>query len=296
MTAGAGKVRARILGVIAATAGLFFLAGFRPAAPWAGPRRPSPPPSFSQEPAGRVIEQKTDRFDISAHVFILGNMGDIGTMTIESGLREIGGRLEKSLRLSGSSNPETRKKYDYRGEATILKRLPLKADGTVDEDAVKEWRGYESTASSSLKLNKKFQSEEIVFYGDHIVSTREDGTVKQTEGSSGSFLSPLEYLMEHDIKVGEVIETPYVLNGVPRIFRSEVTDLVTVSNFRARAYQIDISSYDKVKADDKGSKDVWRKKGNIRVWFCKTEPYRNKILQMRIKFRWYLWLYFDLKK
>jgi hypothetical protein len=296
MTAGAGKVRARILGAAAATAGLLFLAGFRPAVSWSGPRRPSPLPASSQEPAGRVIEQKTDRFDISAHVFILGNMGDIGTMTIESGLREIWGRLEKSLRLSGSSNPETRKKYDYRGEATILKRFPLKADGTVDEDAVKEWRGYESTASSFLKLNKKFQSEEIVFFSDHIVSTREDGTVKQTEGSSGSFLSPLEYLMEHDIKVGEVIETPYVLNGVPRIFRSEVTDLVTVSDFHARAYQIDISSYDKVKVDDKKSKDVWRKKGNIRVWFCKTEPYRNKILQMRIKFRWYLWLYFDLKR
>ncbi|MGZ7065436.1 MAG: hypothetical protein ACXVI6_03680, partial [Candidatus Aminicenantales bacterium] len=71
---------------------------------------------------------------------------------------------------------------------------------------------------------------------------------------------------------------------------------VTLSEYHARAFQIDISSYDKVKAEDKGSRDVWKKKGNIRVWFCKNEPYRNEILRMKIKFRWYLWLYFDLKR
>ncbi|MGA2531707.1 MAG: hypothetical protein ABSG19_01580 [Candidatus Aminicenantales bacterium] len=292
MTAGAGKSRTRVRRGVSLIAGLIILAGLRSAVFPSSPRQETPP----QVPSVRVIEERTSPFNISAHVFILGNMGDIGTMTIESALREKGDRLEKSLRVYGSSNEETRKKYDYRGQADILKVLPLRADGSVDEEAVRDWRDYESSASSSLKLNRKFQSEKIDFFRDHIVSTREDGKVRETAGSYGSFLSPLEYLMEHDIKVGEVIETPYVLNGVPRIFRSEVTDLVTLSDFHARAYQIDISSYDKVKAEDKGSRDVWKKKGNIRVWFCKNEPYRNEILRMKIKFRWYLWLYFDLKK
>ncbi len=292
MTAGAAKGRTRVRRGVSLTVGLLFLAGLRAAVPSPTPRQEAPP----QDPAVRVVEERTSPYNISAHVFILGNMGDIGTMTIESALREKGGRLEKSLRVAGSSNEQTRKKYDYRGQADILKVLPLRADGCVDEEAVRDWRGYESLASSSLKLNKKFQSEKIEFFRDHIVSTREDGKVREAEGTYGSFLSPLEYLMEHDIKVGEVIETPYVLNGVPRIFRSEVTDLVTLSEYHTRAFQIDISSYDSVKAEVKGSRDVWKKKGNIRVWFCKTEPYRNEILRMKIKFRWYLWLYFDLKK
>lgn len=292
MTAGAGKSRTRVRRGVSVIAGLLLLVALRPAVVSSTSRQETP----AQEPSVRVVEERASPFNISAHVFILGNMGDIGTMTIESALREKAGRLEKSLRVSGSSNEQTRKKYDYRGQADIVKVLPLRADGSVDEEAVREWRGYESSASSSLKLNKRFQSEKIEFFRDHIVSTREDGNVREAEGSYGSFLSPLEYLMEHDIKVGEVIETPYVLNGVPRIFRSEVTGLVTLSNYHTRAFQIDISSYDKVKAEDKGSRDVWKKKGNIRVWFCKTEPYRNEILRMKIKFRWYLWLYFDLKK
>lgn len=292
MTVGAGKSRTRVRRGVSVIAGLLLLVALRPAVVSSTSRQETP----AQEPSVRVIEERASPFNISAHVFILGKMGDIGTMTIESALREKAGRLEKSLRVSGSSNEKTRKKYDYRGQADIVKVLPLRADGSVDEEAVREWRGYESSASSSLKLNKKFQSEKIEFFRDHIVSTREDGKVREAEGSYGSFLSPLEYLMEHDIKVGEVIETPYVLNGVPRIFRSEVTGLVTLSDYHTRAFQIDISSYDKVPAQEKGSRDVWKKKGNIRVWFCKTEPYRNEILRMKIKFRWYLWLYFDLKK
>jgi hypothetical protein len=292
MTAGAGKSRTRVRRGVSVIAGLLLLVALRPAVVSSTSRQETP----AQEPSVRVIEERASPFNISAHVFILGKMGDIGTMIIESALREKAGRLEKSLRVSGSSNEQTRKKYDYRGQADIVKVLPLRADGSVDEEAVREWRGYESSASSSLKLNKRFQSEKIEFFRDHIVSTREDGKVREAEGSYGSFLSPLEYLMEHDIKVGEVIETPYVLNGVPRIFRSEVTGLVTLTDYHARAFQIDISSYDKVPAQEKGSRDVWKKKGNIRVWFCKTEPYRNEILRMKIKFRWYLWLYFDLKK
>jgi hypothetical protein len=42
--------------------------------------------------------------------------------------------------------------------------------------------------------------------------------------------------------------------------------------------------------------DVWRKKGNLKIWFCKEGPYRNQMLRMKVKFRWYLWLYFELQK
>lgn len=98
------------------------------------------------------------------------------------------------------------------------------------------------------------------------------------------------------IKVGDVIETPFILNGKVHYFKSEVTDLVKLSDYKAHAFQIDIGTFDKVNTEDKPTKDVWRKSGNIRIWFCKEGPYRNTLLRMKIKFRWYLWLYFNLQR
>ena len=111
MTVGAGKSRTRVRRGVSVIAGLLLLVALRPAVVSSTSRQETP----AQEPSVRVIEERASPFNISAHVFILGKMGDIGTMTIESALREKAGRLEKSLRVSGSSNEKTRKKYDYRG-------------------------------------------------------------------------------------------------------------------------------------------------------------------------------------
>jgi hypothetical protein len=293
MAAGRVKDGSRIRGAISVAARLLLLAAILPAAGRSGPQENVP----SQEAAGRVVEQWAGQYGISAHLFIFGSLGDVGAMTIESSVRTNGRRLEKSLRMAGGANAEqVKKNRDFRGEFNALKIYPLRPDGSVDEQAVGEWRDTESSSSGFLKLNKKFQAERIAFFPDHAVAMREDGTEKRVEGGYGSILSPLEYLTEHDIKVGETIETPFILNGVPRVFRSEVTDLVTLSAYRSRAYQIDIWAYEKIKGEDKATKDVWRKKGNVRIWFCKDGPYRNQMLRMKIKFRWYLWLNFDLKK
>ncbi len=260
----------------------------------AAPARQQPPPARTEVPG---VEERTGRYAISAHLFILGNLGKVGSMTIESALRPNGGRLEKSLRLAGASNEtQIKKNRDYRGDFSQLKVFPLRPDGSIDTEAAAEWRGFESSSSGSLKLNKKIQAEKIVFFRDHAVSDRENGTEKRVEGSYDSILSPLEYMMDHDLKVGQVFETPFLLNGVPRVFRCEVSDLDTFDEYPARAYRVDIWAVEKTAGADKASKDVWRKKGNVRVWFCKDGPYRNEMLQMQIKFRWYLWLYFDLKK
>ncbi len=251
-----------------------------------------PPAPAEGTPPGLVSQ-----YGINAHLFLIGNLGESGVMTIESSLQKDNGRLEKRLRLAGNSSAEQAKKNrDYRGEFNILKLFPLKADGTVDEEAVKEGRGFDSSSSGFLKLNKKTQSERIIFFPGHAVSTREDGTEKRIEGSFGCVISPLEYLMEHDLKVGQVFEVPFLLNGIPRIFKCEVSDLETLTDFKTSAYRVDIWAVEKSGDADKASKDVWRKKGNVRVYFCKDGPLRNRMLRMKIKFRWYLWLYFDIKK
>ncbi|HVP91114.1 MAG TPA: hypothetical protein VMS75_07860 [Terriglobales bacterium] len=242
--------------------------------------------------------ERKAQYSISAHLFIVGNLGEAGSMTIESAARPKDGRLEKTLRMAGETNDAQKKKNrDYRGDFSLLKVYPLRADGMVDEEAAAAWRGTESTSSGFLKLNKKYQAEKIAFFPDHAVSTREDGTEKRVEGSYGCILSPLEYMMDHDLKVGQVFETPFLLNGVARVFRCEVTGLDSLSDYRSRAYRVDIWAVDRTTGGpDKSPKDVWRKKGNVRVWFAKDGPCRNEMLRMRIKFRWYLWLYFDRLK
>ena len=247
-------------------------------------------------PAGRLVKQRTGEYNISAHMFIIGKLGDVGLMTIGETLRQSDAALEKSLTLKGDANAEqTKKNRDYHGKFDLVEVLPLRPDGSVDEDAVREWRGYEKSCSGILKL-KKYQAENVRFFKDHAVATRENGMERTVEGGYDSLLSPLAYLMEHEIKVGDAFETPYILNGKAHYFKSQVTGLDNLSEYKAKAYQIEISSFDKVVTEDRPTKDVWKKSGNIRIWFCKEGPYRNTLLRMRIKFRWYLWLYFNLQK
>jgi hypothetical protein len=239
----------------------------------------------------------TGQYVISAHVVFLGSLGGAGSMVIESAREQNAGRLRKTLRLAGSSTPEQAKKNrDYSGDFSLLKLFPLRPDGSVDEQALAEDRWVESSSAGFLKTNKKSQSEQITFFPDHALVVRAGKPDVRVEGSYGCLLSPLEYLMDHDIKAGQVIDVPFILNGVPRIFRMEVAGQTTLSPLKARAYEIALYAVDLTGATDKASKEVWRKKGNLRIWFCKEGPYRNQMLRMKIKFRWYLSLVFDLQK
>ena len=241
--------------------------------------------------------RQAGRYGISAHIFVLGNQGDVGAMTIESALQKKDGRLEKTLRMAGGSNPEqVKKNRDFSGEFEVLKTYPLRPDGSVDDRAAAEGLGVESSSSGFLKTNKKTQSERMTFFPDHAVVIRNDGPEARVEGSYGCILAPLEYLMEHEIKVGDVIDTPFILKGIPRIFRMEVEGVETYSPLKARAYKIVLYAIDKTAGPDRAPKDVWKKKGNLRIWFCKEGPYRNQMLRMKIKFRWYLSLLFDLQR
>ncbi len=262
-----------------------------PAAPQAAPQAMTPPEPLTAR--GETIEERSARYDISAHLFIIGSVGTAGSMTLESAARRQADRIEKSVRLSGSTTPEqVRKKRDFRGDFSSLRAFALLPDGSAGDGPA-----MESASTGFLKTNKKYQAERTVYYGDRAVTTRESGVERTIEGGFGSILSPLEYLMEHDLKVGQAFETPFLLNGVPRVFRCEVTGLDNFSEFKSRAYKIDIWAVDRTTGGaDRAPKDVWRKKGNVRIWFCKDGAMRNQMLRLKIKFRWYLWLYFDLKK
>jgi hypothetical protein len=253
-----------------------------------------------QEPVlsqARPDHLSSGQYVISAHVVVIGNIGEAGSMVVESAQEKTAAGLKKTLRLAGSASPEQAKKNrDFGGEFTLLKLFPLLPDGSVDDQAVKEGRWIESSSGGFLKTNKKTQSEQITFYPGYADVVRKDKPDVRVAGDYGSILSPLEYLMDHDIKVGQVIDIPFLLNAAPRIFRLEVVDLTTLSPFKAPAYEIVAYSVDRTPGSDNASKEAWRKKGNLRLWFCKEGPYRNQLLRLKIKFRWYLSLVCDLRK
>jgi hypothetical protein len=250
-------------------------------------------PALGPARAGQTV----GHYAIAAHVFLLGNVGNAGSLTIESSLREAEGRLTKTLRMAGGTTPEQAKKNrDFRGEFNLLETSPVPPADPSDGHTAEEGGAVERSSAAFIKLNKKSQTEKMTFFPDHALVYLDDKPEKRVDGSYGCLLTPLAYLMEHEIKVGDVIDTPFLLKGVPRVFRMEVEGSTTLSPYKARAYEISLYAVETTTGADKPAVDVWRKKGNLKIWFCKEGPYRNQMLRLKVKFRWYLWLYFDLRK
>lgn len=254
------------------------------------PQAPAPGPAAADG-------QTASRYAISAHVFLLGHVGQAGSLTIESSRQEADGRLTKTLRMAGGTTPEQAKKNrDFRGEFNLLETCPVQTADPANGQSAGEGAALERSSAAFIKLNKKSQTEKMTFFPDHALVYLDDKPEKRVDGSYGCLLSPLEYLREHEIKAGEVIDIPFLLKGVPRVFRMEVEGLTTVSPYKTRAYEISLYAVGTTTGADKPAVDVWRKKGNLKIWFCKDGPYRNEMLRMKLKFRWYLWLYFDLQR
>ena len=254
------------------------------------PQETAPGPAAAE---GRTVRP----YAISAHVFLLGHVGEAGSLTIESSRQEAEGRLTKTLRMAGGTTPEQAKKNrDFRGEFNLVETGPLPPADLSNGQPAEENGAIVRSSSAFIQLNKKSQTEKMTILPDHALVYLDDKPEKRVDGSYGCLLSPLAYLMEHEIKAGDVIDIPFLLKGVPRVFRMEVEGLATLSPYKARAYEISLYAVETTTGADKPAVDVWRKKGNLKIWFCKDGPYRNQMLRMKVKFRWYLWLYFELQK
>ena len=246
------------------------------------PRLPAPQASEHRS------EFKKSEYTINASLIIIGNLGEVGSMAIEDHVLREEGYLQRVLRMYGQTKPEMAEKgRDFSGEFKITKRLPLREDGSIDQEAVDEWRGYESFYSGLLKRNEDTDTEEVVFHPDHAVSTREDGEVNRIEGVFSSPLSPLEKLLDTDIEVGDVFESKFILSGYPYIFEVEVDEKEMLKPFNVPTFKVCATTYDGIKKDRRGRPKLIRKKG-IRAWICKEGAYKDRILRLDIKYKWYL--------
>jgi hypothetical protein len=224
---------------------------------------------------GVEAQQKITAYEVRASVLILGDMGAVGSMKIEESVKRQGNSLERVLYMHGNTDPkQVEKGRDVGGEFRITKRLPLRPDGSIDQAAVAAGQGVENHYTGQLKKEGEITGEEVVFFPDHIISTREDGKETRIQGKFGSPLSALEYLIENDIKTGDVFDSK---------------ESVGVS-----AFKVTVSTYDGKNYTRYGRPVSIKKKG-IRVWFCKDGAFKNTIVRMNIKYKWYLTLKIYMK-
>jgi len=246
--------------------------------------------------SNQTLEQKITKYSINASVVVLGNLASVGDMSFEETLRRNEDHLEKVLYLHGNTKPEqVAKGRDFGGEFKITKRIPLDTTGMGGGNLLDPGKAVESFYAGTLKRKEKIESETVVFYPDYVLATREDGIEKRIEGTYESPLGALEYLLENDIKVGDTYESKFILSGYPYIFKCEVSKKDNFKRFGVSAFKIDVTTYDGLKKDENGEPLVKKKKGGIRIWLCKEGKYKNRILRLNIKYKWYLTLKCEAK-
>ncbi|NOR15249.1 MAG: hypothetical protein GQ544_06060 [Candidatus Aminicenantes bacterium] len=239
---------------------------------------------------GSEDQHKITAYEVRASVIILGDMGAVGSMKIEESSKRVGDMLEKVLYLYGNTDPkQVEKGRDIGGEFRITKRFPQEPDESRAEATGTSGQSVENFYRGTLKRNEKVTGEEVIFFPDHIISTREDGKETRIQGQFGSPLAALEYLIENDIQTGDVFESKFILNGHPYVFKCEVEEPELLEELDCSAFKVIVSTYDWAKRNKYGKLVAIKKKG-IRVWFCKEGEYKNTVVQMNIKYKWFLTL------
>ena len=261
--------------------------------------QPGNQPAFGQ---GRVREgervgHRLDEYAIKARVPIIGEIGYVGTFAIEGEVRRNGDFLDNFLRIFGASKPELVKdRKDYSGEMEVVSRVPSKREGGGDGPGVGETGAAVGSSSGFFKKNGVIQSENIIFFSDYAVSRRENGRETRVEGRHNGLISVLGYFLEHDIREGDVHKSTFIFGGHPYLFRCEVGRPTVIQPQGAKAFPIDFTTFDMLARDGTGMYKAVKKKGGIRLYLSKEEPYKNICLRLRVEYKWFLTLQMEWVK
>lgn len=246
---------------------------------------------------GERVWRRLTEYSIKARVPVLGDIGHVGTFAIEEEVRRNGDFLDKVFRIFGSSKPELVKKgKDYSGELEVVRTVPPEGEDGLHRPVAEESGRATGSSSGYFKKNGVSEGESIVFFPDHAVSRRENGIEKRVEGSCGCLISAIEHFLECEVREGDVFESRFVLGGRPFLFKCEVGRATLIQSRGAKVFPIDFTTYDGVERDDEGRPRVIKKKGGIRLWLSKEEPYKDTYLRLMIQYRWYLTLQMERVK
>jgi hypothetical protein len=264
---------------------------FSLSSPQADPPDNQPVPGQSRVREGERIGYRLDEYAIKARVPIIGEIGYVGTFAIEGEVRRNGDFLDNFLRIFGASKPElARDRRDYSGEMEVLRRVPAKREDGGDGREITESGAAVGRSSGFFKKNGVIQSENIVFFSDYALSRRENGQETRVEGSHDGLISALRYFLEHDVKEGDVYKSTFIFGAHPYIFRCEVGRPTVIQPQGAKAFPIDLMTFDMLQRDGTGKYKAVKKKGSIRLYLCQDEPYKNIYLRLKIEYKWFLTL------
>ena len=256
--------------------------------------------SLGTSPAGPPSTESrssTAVYLIRASVFILGNMGTVGSAQLERNLERKDSELIKTFRVSGRTKPEmARKGRDIGGEFTTVTSIPVSAEDEAQGSPSSGDLDSRTYYTGVLEKNGVAKGEKVVFYPDYALSTKTDGAEKRIDGRFQSLLAGFEFFMENPIRPGEVFESNFVLDGYPYLFKCEAGEPEFLDEYGVKAYRIDVTTFDGKLKDKRGQPQVVKKKGGIRLWLCKEGRYNNEILRMKLQYKWYLTLVFDLRE
>lgn len=286
---------------LAAFVALALPPGISPAGPQSAGGQGTPVSAQADNAAGEPglvqIESSATEYLIRASVFILGDMGTVGSARLERNLDRKDSELIKTFRVSGRTKPEMVKKgRDIGGEFTTVTSVPLKREGEFDGGEANKDRGIENYYTGVLAKNGVAKGEKVVFYPDYALSTKNDGSEKRLDGRFESLLAGFEFFMDNPVQTGKAYESKFILDGYPYFFKCEAGEPELLETYGVKAYRIDITTFDGKLKDKRGQPLVVKKKGGIRLWLCKEGRYKNEVLRMRFQYKWYLTLIFDLKK
>ena len=256
------------------------------AQPEISPRRPR---------EGEIVRRRVTEYSIKARVPVLGDIGHVGTFAIEEEVRRNGDSLDRFFRIFGSSKPELSKKgKDYSGELELVRTLAPEREGQPEGPTDERSGRAMSSSSGYFKKNGIIESESIVFFPDHAVSRRENGDKRRVEGSFGCLISAIEHFLECEIKQGDAFESRFVLGGHPFMFKCEVGPATRLQSRGAKVFPIELTTYDGLERDARGMPKVVKKKGGIRLWLSKEEPFKDTYLRLMIQYKWYLCLHMEI--
>jgi hypothetical protein len=242
------------------------------------------PPAARTSTGGSVdAGGRASEYVVRAKALLLGDLGAVGNAVFERRLETNGTETVKTVRLSGRSKPEmARKGRDIEGEFTAVTRSQPAADGSA------------GSCSWVLSNNGVAKRETIAFFSEHAVSTGDKGGERKVDGRHENLLSWLEFFLDNPVRPGDVRRSRFILDGHPYIFKCDVGAPEVLKPFGVEAYRIDLTMYDGLRRDGGGAPRVVRKKGSIRLWLCKEGKHRNEFLRLRVQYKWYLMLLFEL--
>ncbi len=147
-----------------------------------------------------------------------------------------------------------------------------------------------------LANNGVAKTEKITFYPDHALSVKDTGSERRFAGRFESLLSWLEFFLDNPFRPGDVHRSRFILDGHPFIFKCEVGEPEVLEPFGVEAYRIDLTMYDEFRLDGSGVPKVVKKKGQIRLWVRQDGKNPSEFLRLRVHYKWYLTLVFDLNR